>query len=77
MTPVEKDLLEALEFLLARDVRNTCTHGNTYRGGVLWTICADCGAQWADDQGGKPKWKDPDEWKSAKSAIAKAKGKSK
>lgn len=29
-----------------------CRHDNCERGGVLWTICQDCGAKWADDTGG-------------------------
>lgn len=31
---------------------NTCKHENTHRGGVQWTICANCGAKWADGEGG-------------------------
>lgn len=38
--------------LLSEIDRNTCLHEDTYRGGVIWTICRDCGAQWADDEGG-------------------------
>jgi hypothetical protein len=42
-----------------RDVTNfaeaqICTHENTRRGGVIWTICDDCGAKFADDEGGPP-----------------------
>lgn len=62
-------MLEALKKLLDRDERNTCQHENTKRGGFIWTICEDCGAQWADDRGGKPQWKDPDEWAIARAAI--------
>lgn len=29
-----------------------CPHDNRERGGVIWTICQDCGAKWADDEGG-------------------------
>lgn len=61
---------EALTSLLNRDQRNTCQHENTHRGGAIWEICDDCGAQWADDRGGKPKWKDPPEWAQAEEAIA-------
>lgn len=32
--------------------QNTCTHENTHRGGIIWTICGDCGRKWADDEGG-------------------------
>lgn len=29
-----------------------CEHYNTHRGGAIWTICSDCGREWADDDGG-------------------------
>ena len=29
-----------------------CEHGDTHRGGAIWTICDSCGKQWADDEGG-------------------------
>jgi hypothetical protein len=35
-----------------------CPHERTYRGGVIWEICCDCNAKWADDEGGKPPPKD-------------------
>lgn len=60
----------ALRALLDRDMRNTCQHENTHRGGVLWEICDDCGGEWADDRGGKPAWKDPPEWDMARAALA-------
>jgi hypothetical protein len=73
-TPQPAELLrqarDALAGLLSRDTRNTCQHENTHRGGVLWTICDDCGAKWADDRGGMPAWQDPPEWTRADSAIA-------
>ena len=47
-------IVQAMKDLLRRDERNTCQHENTHRGGVLWEICDECGAEWADDQGGKP-----------------------
>ena len=37
----------------------TCTHEDTHRGGAIWEICNGCGAKWADDRGGKPKFKWP------------------
>lgn len=60
---------------LCREVeRNTCSHEETHRGGVLWEICDQCGAKWADDEGGKPDYVEPksitkatevlDEWKN-------------
>lgn len=68
------ELLAALEAMLRRDMRNTCQHEVTYRGGVLWEICSMCGSKWADDEGGKPEWKDPPEWAAAQAAIDKARG---
>lgn len=52
--------VELLEALLAHIEESTCTHDNTHRGGAIWEICDDCGAQWADDRGGKPVFKWPD-----------------
>ena len=69
---VNQELLEALKDFLNRDEKNTCQHETTHRGGAIWEICDDCGSQWADDRGGKPKWKDPQEWVKARTAIAKA-----
>jgi hypothetical protein len=68
------ELLAALQALLRRDERNTCTHQETHRGGAIWEICDECGLNWADDRGGKPKWEDPAEWQAARAAIAKATG---
>lgn len=65
-------LMEALEKLLCRDMMNTCQHEETHRVGAIWEICDQCDAKWADDQGGKPEWKDPDEWTLAESALAAA-----
>jgi len=62
-------MVDALEALLQRDERNTCRHENTHRGGTIWDICDDCGAKWADDQGGKPEWQEPVEWVDARLAI--------
>ena len=55
----------ALRALLERDMRKTCQHDETHRGGFLWEICDQCGAKWADDEGGKPEWRDPVEWTDA------------
>jgi hypothetical protein len=69
MTTTNK-LAEALRAVLNRDERNTCSHEETHRGGVLWTICNSCGAKWADDEGGMPEWQDPPEWEQAREALA-------
>lgn len=63
-----------IKALLKRDEKNTCQHENTERGGVLWEICVDCGQKWADDEGGKPKWKDPQEWVDARAVLAELEG---
>lgn len=49
------ELLKVLEDLTSYCEVNTCLHESTYRGGAIWEICNDCGAKWADDEGGKPK----------------------
>lgn len=49
---------------------NTCLHESTHRGGVIWEICDDCGAQWADDRGGKPDLKYPDCVEKARELLA-------
>lgn len=69
MKPLGEALVGALEALLLRDERNTCRHEQTHRGGAIWEICDDCGAQWADDRGGKPQWEEPPEWVAARLAI--------
>ena len=70
---MNKQLLEALEALLKRDVRNTCRLQRTHRGGVIWEICDDCGQKWAAYRNGKPDWTDPVEWNNARAALAAAK----
>lgn len=34
--------------------RQICYHEETHRGGAIWTICDQCGAKFADDEGGVP-----------------------
>ena len=63
-------LAEALQKLLERDRRNTCTHEETHRGGAIWEFCDHCGMKWADDEGGRPEWSDPIEWTISESALA-------
>lgn len=68
-------LEEVLRDLVCEIERNTCTHEETHRGGVLWEICDLCGAKWADDRGGKPEFQWPDcvehahEWLSQQSTA--------
>lgn len=65
-------LKEALENLLRFAECQICYHESTHRGGSIWTICDDCGAKWADDEGGKPEFKEPNEIVNARKALAAA-----
>ena len=69
------DLLEALKDLLP--LIETCDHPSTRRGGLIWTICDDCGGEWADDESGMsgiPKRNSQKGVEAALTAIAKAEG---
>lgn len=68
-------LVDAGEALLRRDQQNTCQHETTHRGGSIWEICDICGAKWADDEGGKPEWKDPKEWTDMEAQLKIFRGK--
>lgn len=54
---VPREWVEVVQALVAEIERNTCTHEETHRGGFIWEICNQCGAKWADDEGGKPEFK--------------------
>lgn len=43
-------LLASIEAFLKHYDQNTCTHEETHRGGTIWTICDQCGREWADDR---------------------------
>jgi len=60
---------EALRALLKYAEFNICQHENTHRGGAIWEICSDCGAKWADDEGGKPIFVEPEEITKARAAL--------
>lgn len=60
----------ALSGLLAYAERNECQHDETYRGGVLWTICSGCGAKWADDEGGFQPYREPTAITQARAALS-------
>lgn len=65
------DALEgALGGLLSYVERNTCQHDETHRGGALWEICDQCGTKWADDRGGKPKFKWHSDITNARAALS-------
>lgn len=68
--PVRDQLAAALSDLLRRDEINTCQHENTHRGGIIWTICDDCGAKFADDTNPWKPFVDPREWGAAYAALA-------
>jgi hypothetical protein len=53
------ELKELLSKLLSFADAQICRHEDTYRGGYLWEICRECGAQWSDDQGGMPEFEEP------------------
>lgn len=63
--PVLRDLLDYTE-------RNECTHEETHRGGVLWTICDCCGRKWADDEGGFTPYVEPPQISAARELLAVA-----
>ena len=75
----KKEIIKALEDLLRYAERQTCLHEETHRGGAIWEICDSCGAQWADDRGGKPEnaheW--PDEIAAAQEVVFKLKSEKK
>lgn len=59
----------ALSKLLRFAEGQICLHEETYRGGVMWTICAICGCKWADDEGGFKPAKEPQEITRARAAL--------
>ena len=54
-----KAVLASLRTLLDYVDQETCQHDYTHRGGVIWTICDECGKKWADDEGGFVPYSDP------------------
>lgn len=54
MSRPRPQVVEALADLVAWAELSICLHETTHRGGEIWEICSDCGAEWADDRGGKP-----------------------
>lgn len=55
MSTLREAAEKALEYMESRE----CHHESTHRGGVLWTICDDCGRKWADDEGGFVEYREP------------------
>lgn len=68
---MNKDVLnsaiEAIQGLLK--LVPMCEHEDTHRGGAIWEICDSCGAEWADDEGGRPEYREPVEITAALDAI--------
>ena len=61
-----------VEALVRHIESETCTHEETHRGGAIWEICDSCGAQWADDRGGRPEFTWPECVENARSMLAAA-----
>lgn len=61
---------QALRDLLDYVDRNTCTHEEVTRGGLIWTICSSCGEKWADDRGGFVPHQDAPEVAAARAAVS-------
>jgi hypothetical protein len=66
-------LREALHNLVSYVDLNECHHENTHRGGSIWTICSECGAKWADDEGGFRPYCEPTVVTAARAALERKK----
>ena len=64
-----KRLEEVLQGAISEYDRNVCHHETLVRGGAIWTICQDCGAKWADDEGGFVPYQDPPKISIARAAL--------
>lgn len=51
---VTKKMLRAALAGMLKAYDPKCEHKETHRGGAIWTICDECGAEFADDRGGIP-----------------------
>src|ERR1044072_9124256 len=63
-------VVAALEAMLKRVDMDQCHHATTVRGGSIWTICEDCGAEWADDKCGFQPYFDPTEITLARADLS-------
>lgn len=68
---VPSDDLRTLQNLLSWAEAQICLHEETHRGGAIWEICDQCGAKWADDEGGRPAFERPNEITDARALLAK------
>lgn len=74
-TMPSKDAIEqAVEALISYTEQQECVHDETYRGGAIWEICSQCGSKWADDEGGKPEYIEPEVIIRAKQALTALQG---
>lgn len=67
---VIQELRDALEKITQFASVQICSHDETYRGGNIWEICSQCGAKWADGEGGKPEFVEPKQITEAIKALA-------
>ena len=67
---VANEWRDLVQSLVDHIVGETCLHENTQRGGAIWEICDDCGAQWADDRGGRPDFQWPEIVERANAALS-------
>lgn len=65
-----EEMIAAIDDLVDWAHRQICPHEETHRGGAIWEICSSCGAKWADDEGGKPEFKLPEEVVNAERVSA-------
>ncbi len=65
---------KALERLANDAEAQLCQHESTHRGGVLWTICDECGRKWADDEGGFAPYQEPEYIARARAALSPLQG---
>jgi hypothetical protein len=63
-------LRETLTGLRDYALKSVCYHDETHRAGAIWEICDLCGKKWADDEGGKPEFKEPKEISKANAALS-------
>lgn len=70
---MEDELAEALQKGCVKYSATLCAHDETHRGGLIWEICHYCGMKWADDEGGKPPFKENETLLMAESILAKYK----
>ena len=74
MVAAALDLAGALESMVERYDQSICTHKSARRERTIWTVCYECGEQWADDDGGVPEYVEPPDITKARAALAKARG---